>query len=294
MTNGTRRWTGRSWPHERGASSWSSGLIATVVTLGVFVTAFIAMATVRGLRLTEPHSRDAVAVVHLTPPNERFEPPKPPTPARVRTPARPMPHVAPPVPPSKASTDSVTGVPPGAPTGAPPVVSPTTAPVTVPTTGAGRDSGGGARSPGASILGAPYAPIERRIPLTPAQRDSFQKGMLARISAEEWHRPLTPTELADLRARREPGLDPHGRAARLPGEPVYAPLMNGGYAVAAPLVSVPLPFGKSRAQRKADSIITADGLARLARLQDRVKHQREIAKADSLRRDSLIRVSRRP
>ena len=147
------------------------------------------------------------------------------------------------------------------------------------------------------MRGAPYAPAGvtmPTVPLTPAQMDSVQKALIARISADEWHRPLTPTELADVRARREPGLDPHGRAARLPGEPKYAPLMNGGYAVAIPLVSIPLPFGKSRAQRKADSIITADALARLARLQERLKHQREVAKADSLRRDSLMRVSRRP
>jgi len=172
-----------------------------------------------------------------------------------------------------------------------------TSPVATPTPGAARDSGGAARSSASSMRGAPYAPAgvtTPSVPLTPAQMDSVQKALIARISADEWHRPLTPTELADVRARREPGLDPHGRAARLPGEPKYVPLMNGGYAVAIPLVSIPLPFGKSRAQRKADSIITADALARLARLQERLKQQREIAKADSLRRDSLMRVSRRP
>jgi hypothetical protein len=129
--------------------------------------------------------------------------------------------------------------------------------------------------------------------LTDAQRDSIRKALIAGISAEEWHRPLTPTELADVRARREPGLSPTGRAARLPGEPVFAPLMNGSSAVAVPLVSIPV-FGKSRAQRKADSIIDADYQARLKRLQERLAQQRALAKADSLRRDSLVRVGRRP
>ena len=108
---------------------------------------------------------------------------------------------------------------------------------------------------------------------------------------EEWHRPLTPQELAAVRAQREPGLDPHGRAARLPGEPVYAPLMNGGYAVGVPLISIPV-FGKSRAQRKADSIIDADYQARLGRLQERLAQKRLVAQADSARRDSLLRVAR--
>lgn len=147
------------------------------------------------------------------------------------------------------------------------------------------------------MRGAPYAPAGVTAAsrnLTVAQKDSIAKAMIAGVSAEEWHKPLTPTELADVRARREPGLAPTGRAARLPGEPVYAPLMNGGYAVAVPLVSIPLPFGKSRAQRKADSIIDADYQARLARLQERLTKKREIAKADSLRRDSLVRVGRRP
>jgi hypothetical protein len=281
------------WPHERGSSSWSSRIVATVVTLGAFVTAFVAMATVRGLRLTQ-RSHDAVAVVRLTPPNERIETPKPPTPTRVRAPSRAAPRAVSPVMPArKSTTDSVTGAPPGT----PPVASPVTSPVAAPTPGASRDSGGAARSAASSMRGAPYAPAgvtTPSAPLTPAQMDSVQKALIAGISMEEWHRPLTPTELADVRARREPGLDPHGRAARLPGEPKYVPLMNGGYAVAIPLVSIPLPFGKSRAQRKADSIITADGLARLARLQERLKQQRELARADSLRRDSLMRVSRRP
>jgi len=144
------------------------------------------------------------------------------------------------------------------------------------------------------MRGAPYAPAgvtTSSAPLTRAQMDSIQKALIAGISMEEWHRPLTPQELADVRSRREPGLDPHGRAARLPGEPVYAPLMNGGYAVGVPLISIPV-FGKSRAQRRADSIIDADYLARLARLQERLAQQRAIAKADSSRRDSLFRVAK--
>ena len=110
MTNRMRGRTGRLWPHERGSSSWSSRIVATVVTLGAFVAAFIAMATVRGLRLTEQRSHDAVAVVRLTPPNERVEPPKPPIPTRIR--AQTPRAVSPVIPTRKSTTDSVRGAPP--------------------------------------------------------------------------------------------------------------------------------------------------------------------------------------
>ncbi len=297
MPTRPRRSTDRLWPHERESSSWSSRGLATVITVVAFVGALIAMRTVRSLRFTESRAHDAVAIVRLSPPNERIETPKPPTPTRVRAPTRPTPRVVPQVvPPGKATTDSVTGAPPGTPTGASPISSPVISPVAAPTSGVARDSSGGASSGGA-MRGAPYAPAGVTAAsrnLTAAQKDSIAKALIFGISAEEWHKPLTPQELADVRARREPGLDPHGRAARLPGEPVYAPLMNGGYAVAMPLVSIPLPFGKSRAQRKADSIIDADYQARLARLQQRLAQQRVVAKADSARRDSLLRVGRRP
>lgn len=287
------RWTGRLWPHGGGSSSWSSRVVATVVTLVAFVAAFIAMTTVRSLRFGERSSHDAVAVIHLTPPAERAETPKPPAPARVRAPARPAPRVtSPAVPPTTATRDSTAGASRGVPTGALPIAIPLTP--TTATPGAARDSGGGVRSPGSSVRGAPYAPAGVTTPstrLTREQMDSVQKALIAGIPMAEWHRPLTPQELADVRARREPGLDPHGRAARLPGEPVYAPLMNGGYAVGVPLISIPV-FGKSRAQRKADSIIDADYQARLQRLQERLAKQRAIATADSTRRDSLLRVAR--
>jgi hypothetical protein len=118
--------------------------------------------------------------------------------------------------------------------------------------------------------------------------------MLWGISPDEWHKPLTPTELADVRARREPGLAPNARAARLPGEKVYAPLMSGGYAVGIPAVSIPLPFGKSAAQRKAEAAIDSEYQARMARLQKVIAERREIARQDSLRKDSLRRVGQRP
>jgi hypothetical protein len=129
--------------------------------------------------------------------------------------------------------------------------------------------------------------------MSQATKDSIREAMLKRIDPSVWHKPLTPSELAEVRAQREPGLDPHARAARLPGEPVYAPLMSGGYAVGTPVVSVPLPFGKSRAQRKADSIIDAEYQQRLKGFQKMIEERRAIAHADSLRRDSLLRVGRR-
>ncbi|MGH7618517.1 MAG: hypothetical protein ACREPM_14960, partial [Gemmatimonadaceae bacterium] len=47
-------------------------------------------------------------------------------------------------------------------------------------------------------------------------------------------------------------------------------------------------------KRKQAAAIDSEYRARLARLQERVRRQREIARADSLRRDSLTRLARRP
>ena len=98
-------------------------------------------------------------------------------------------------------------------------------------------------------------------------------------------RKANSAEREQLRQQREPGLSPTARAARLPGEPVYAPLMNGGYAVAVTGFSGPLSPKDWERIRRNDSIHT-DYQMRLQRLADRAK-----LRADSIRADSL---SRRP
>jgi hypothetical protein len=132
-----------------------------------------------------------------------------------------------------------------------------------------------------------------KVELTPAQQDSLAKRMLMGVSWEEWHKPLNPDEVRDVRARREPGLAPNARAARLPGEPVYAPLMSGGYAVGYTGISIPLGPSREKERKQAASI-DSEYQARLARLQERVKQQRAIARTDSTLRDSLRRLARRP
>jgi hypothetical protein len=128
--------------------------------------------------------------------------------------------------------------------------------------------------------------------LSPAARDSLAASVLKRVSPEEWKKPLTPQELADVRARREPGLAPNARAARLPGEKVYAPLMSGGYAVGIPIVGISV-MGKTAAERRRDSVLVAEYRARLDRLQEVLRQRRLVAHADSLLRDSLARDSLR-
>ena len=102
-------------------------------------------------------------------------------------------------------------------------------------------------------------------------------------------RKATAEEMDALRRQREPGLDPRGRAARLPGEPVYAPTMGGNVAVAIPVISFALPDGRNRTR---DSAVHSDNMARLRRLQDLALWRRDSIRADSLRRDSVARRER--
>jgi hypothetical protein len=73
------------------------------------------------------------------------------------------------------------------------------------------------------------------------------------------------------------------------------PLMNGGFAVAVPIISIPAPLlspGPSPAERKRNEAIDADYQRRLRRLQDQLALRRDSIKTDSLKRDSLARAVR--
>jgi hypothetical protein len=117
------------------------------------------------------------------------------------------------------------------------------------------------------------------------------EAVMAKIPKLAAERKPTPDEIDRLRRQRDPGLDPRGRAARLPGEPDYAPTMGGNVSVAIPVLS--FSVGRRR-NRVKDSTIHADNVARLHRLEDLAIWRRDSIRADSLRRDSLARKGRAP
>ena len=105
-------------------------------------------------------------------------------------------------------------------------------------------------------------------------------------------RGLTPEERRDAESRLEPGLAPNARAARLPGEPVYAPLMSGGYAMGVGGVSIAV--GRTHEKEKAAAAkIDSEYRRRLAGFQLLIQRRRQDSvRADSLLRDSLRRLIR--
>ena len=140
-------------------------------------------------------------------------------------------------------------------------------------------SGGGIG--GAPSSGAAVSHLD--IVLTPALRDSIIRNLILYAEAPRTWRQLTPDEKVALRLQEAPGLSPVGRAARLPGEPMYAPLMSGGASIAIAAVSL----GGRRDRRREDSL-NADYRAHLLRL------QAIIARRDSIRRDSIARARIHP
>lgn len=120
---------------------------------------------------------------------------------------------------------------------------------------------------------------------------------------------MTPQERSDLEASKQQALMTARRATTAGnGQDVHVPMGEGKGGVGAVggpgTGSIGLPLfsrGPSAAERRRIDSITADGQARLARLQERARLQRiarlasDSDRADSLRRDSLARVAaRRP
>jgi hypothetical protein len=122
--------------------------------------------------------------------------------------------------------------------------------------------------------------------ISAAQRDSLMGAVMMEVPKLAASRKATLDETDALRRQREPGLDPRGRAARLPGQPVYAPTMGGNAQVAIAGMSIALPDGRNRAR---DAAVHAENMARLRRLQDFALWRRDSIRADSLRRDSIAR-----
>ena len=126
-------------------------------------------------------------------------------------------------------------------------------------------------TPVPTVVGPTAAPVgfSRATILTKTQRDSALSQLAQSIPAFPW---LPPTkEELDSSAR---ALSQRAAEARGQHRPLAIPL--GG-------VSVTLPFGPSREQRRRDSIINADNLRRLARLAERAR-----AKHDSILRANAL------
>lgn len=284
-----RAGVGRSWWERTGSPSWTGGAVALATTAALFIAAIVAMTTVRTAGFENSRRRDQTAVVRLTFPT----PPAKPVPRarRVEPPAKPTvppPPIMPAIPPIVTPEPRAHGPP----ARREPVIDTSAAATTATPQNtsslrppAPRGPGGGAGAAGAGM--APAGVTTHTGVLSSAARDSIAARKLAGIPAGAWTRPLSKEELAEVRAQREPGLSPTARAARLPGEPVYAPLMNGGYTVAITAKSFSL-----RRDRTKEIAIDNDNQLRLRRLQDRLLLRQDSIRADSLRRDSIARNSR--
>lgn len=257
--------------------------MALLATAAMFAAAFLAMHTVRLFPVfsSPPDPVAAPVIIH-------FEPPPPPNPV-----ARPQPTVAAPTPRVAAPVIPPVGIPTG-------IAPATTAPITA----VSPDSASGAPSRRITDLSptsglTPPKPIENPRgavmapagvtapfrPLSPAEKDSIEAVRAARL-AEAMRKPMTKEEKEGVRDNMEPGRAPRNTRAGSDGKVV--PLLNGGYAVAVPILSISVG-GKSAEERKREAAIDSVNRTILARLQDRAHLRRDSLRADSLRRDSLAK-----
>jgi hypothetical protein len=137
---------------------------------------------------------------------------------------------------------------------------------------------------------------------TASFRDSATNAQMASAAMLARTRPPTERERADLEeSRRQAEMVARRATTSGNGRDVHIPMGegvggvgavggNGGMNVGVPLFS----RGPSAAERKRNDSIFADYRARLARLQERARVQKEALRADSLRRDSLARLAKRP
>lgn len=187
----------------------------------MFAVAFVAMRTVRSARLDDARlNREPTPIVRLIPPvaeTKVVSRPRPflPRPVDLATPARPA---------SPPDTLSIRAAKPVSPTGPPLTQMPAR---DIPTFQPG--AGDSARRVGAPM--SPSGVTGYSNATSTAVRDSIATEKMTTVPSEMLKHRETPDERQKLNRQREPGLAPHARAARMPGEPVYAPLMSGGYTV---------------------------------------------------------------
>jgi len=293
-TKAARQTYGAWWGRRPGTAPLSTTTVALAGTVALFTAAFAAMTTVR--RPPGPTiAPEKPTVVRLTPPPPQTD---------VRPIRRPQPAPAPTAVPNQLPQPVTTAPPP------PTVVNPTTPPTQ--DTAAARGAAPPAVAPSITILppfrevptfpssadgagpvgvAAPSAVTRRNTPLTPAQKDSIIAATVALVPYEALKRAIRVQQCAEVDRQPAPGLASRGRAARLPGEPVFAPTMGGNVAVGITMFTIAV--GPQR-DRKRDAAIDTDNQFRLRRLQDRLMLRRDSMRADSLRRDSLARAARTP
>jgi hypothetical protein len=284
----------RLWAERTPAFSWGGGAVSLAATAASFLVAFVAMTTVRAtFRVPATSQVQRASIVFLEPPRT----PTPPQPRQVLRNRRPVVDASPTperVEAPSASADTRT------PIDTAPRDSAKASPARVialplipivplrPLAEGASDSGGRG---GRSSLG-PAGVIAHESSISAAARDSIASSVMLGIPKLARERKATPDEVDRLRRQRDPGLAATGRAARLPGEAVYAPTMGGNVSVAVPILS--FSVGRSHRDRARDSAIHADNMARLRRLQDLAIWRRDSIRLDSLRRDSLARAGRSP
>jgi hypothetical protein len=309
---GGARWFDRRRPEK----SWPSIVVSIGATAALFISAFVAMRSIRQWTGRASETLEPPVVVRLTPPPpsierpRRTEPPATPATGAVRAPIAVPPVVAPPL----ASEPPMTA--------APPTVARDTAPAggkpgpQIPLGAVPRELG---RTPlsggGGNVVGVPSGvTIGSRTPNTAAYRDSVLKLRLGGIPGLARDRQPTGQEKAALELSQRVARMVARRATTAGNPNVHVPMgegvdgvgavggglakVQGGGAAANDVsvgssVSLPLfSSGPSAAQRRANAAIEADYQARLRRLEDRILLKRDSIRLDSLRRDSIAR--RRP
>jgi hypothetical protein len=140
-------------------------------------------------------------------------------------------------------------------------------------------------------------------PNTASFRDSVAASQMSSAAMLARTRPPTERERADLdQSRRQAEMVARRATTAGNGRDVHVPMgegkdgvgavggAGGGMSIGMPLFS----RGPSAAERKRNDSIFADYRARLARLQERARLQNGALRSDSLRRDSLARLAKRP
>lgn len=310
LTTGGPPTVGGAWfDRQSASSSWSSIGISMLATAALFASAAIAIRSAPTWFELRPHVAEPPMVVHLSPPIAVPAPRRvaaPPTGARPARPTPPAPVVAPTTAPVGVTAEP-----------APVVAAPRSAPIATIPLGPPRDS---SSMPGAAPT-LPLAPTAAsqagsaitaagftwHLRLTKAQRDSIN-----RAKAAGWAADLKGPIDGEARAQIEqsqhnaamlhtsatgagggsgntPGKGMDGVGAVQPG----SQSAGAGGATNTTLVSIPFPLfypGPSPQQRKRDSIVNADNLARMARLRARVDSLRRADSLAKVHADSLAKV----
>ncbi len=268
---------GAWWSRPNDARSPWAQAVAIAFTAAIVVAVSIPLAP-RGRPTASTTSRRAPAPEHVTYLSPTLPVPRPPPP-RTREANRTR-AAPPPAPP--ASPPAVRFAPPppdSSPTSHAPAGASGTRPPAVPLTVDRRRAAAGA--PGGARLGPLIAPsgFSARQSLSAIGMDSARRALAGDVPRLALTRKPSQAQIdAELRERER-----QQASTWEAHRPVALPLAGGGVSVPFPLFAA----GPSRAQRRRDSIVNADYVARLARM---MKFAR--ARLDSLcRADSVARAS---